>query len=84
MVGKIMDNDTAAISLKAAHTGHLVLSTLYTNSTTETLEYLTQINISGYLLASCLKLIFAQRLMRRLCLYYKKPSLAAINYPEDI
>lgn len=84
MVGEIRDNETAEISLKAAHTGHLVLSTLHTNSTTETLARLTQMNIPSYLLASCLKLIIAQRLMRRLCLHCKKPALAAINYPEDI
>nr|WP_320410098.1 ATPase, T2SS/T4P/T4SS family [Candidatus Hamiltonella defensa] len=62
MVGKIRDNNAAAISLKAAHTGHFVLSTLHTNSTTETLTCLTQMNIPGYLLASCLKLIFCSKI----------------------
>lgn len=84
MIGEIRDNETAEIAVKAAQTGHLVLSTLHTNSTVERLARLTQMNVPGYLLASCLKLIIAQRLIRRLCLNCKQPALTAINYPEDI
>ncbi|WP_338804676.1 type II secretion system protein GspE [Xenorhabdus griffiniae] len=67
MVGEIRDNETAEISMKAAQTGHLVLSTLHTNSTIDTLSRLHNLGISGYTTASCVKLIIAQRLVRKLC-----------------
>ncbi|WP_237385643.1 type II secretion system protein GspE [Xenorhabdus sp. Sc-CR9] len=67
MVGEIRDNETAEISMKAAQTGHLVLSTLHTNSTIDTLSRLQNLGISGYTTASCVKLIIAQRLVRKLC-----------------
>ncbi|PHM74374.1 type II secretion system protein GspE [Xenorhabdus kozodoii] len=67
MVGEIRDNETAEISMKAAQTGHLVLSTLHTNSTVDTLSRLLNLGISGYTTASCVKLIIAQRLVRKLC-----------------
>ncbi|MGJ0626265.1 type II secretion system protein GspE [Xenorhabdus bovienii] len=67
MVGEIRDNETAEISMKAAQTGHLVLSTLHTNSTIDTLSRLQNLGISGYTTASCVKLIIAQRLVRTLC-----------------
>ncbi|MDC9588110.1 type II secretion system protein GspE [Xenorhabdus sp. XENO-10] len=67
MVGEIRDNETAEISMKAAQTGHLVLSTLHTNSTIDTLSRLQNLGISGYTIASCVKLIIAQRLVRKLC-----------------
>ncbi|OCQ53188.1 putative type II secretion system protein E [Photorhabdus australis subsp. thailandensis] len=69
MVGEIRDSETAEISVKAAQTGHLVLSTLHTNSTVDTLSRLQNLGISGYMAASCIKLIIAQRLVRKLCLH---------------
>ncbi|PQQ30268.1 type II secretion system protein GspE [Photorhabdus luminescens] len=72
MVGEIRDSETAEISVKAAQTGHLVLSTLHTNSTIDTLSRLQNLGISGYMAASCIKLIIAQRLVRKLCLRCRK------------
>ncbi len=83
MIGEIRDNETAEIAVKAAQTGHLVLSTLHTNSTADTLTRLMQMDVPGYLLASCLKLVIAQRLVRRLCLRCKQPA-APMYYPANI
>ncbi|WP_281222829.1 type IV-A pilus assembly ATPase PilB [Photobacterium sanguinicancri] len=80
MVGEIRDIETAAIAVKAAQTGHLVLSTLHTNSAAETLTRLTNMGVEDFNLASSLSLIIAQRLARRLCGNCKQPhSLAAIH-----
>ena len=84
MIGEIRDAETAEIAVKAAQTGHLVLSTLHTNSTADTLARLAQIGIPGYLLAACLKLVIAQRLVRRLCVHCKQPSSAQMRYPPHI
>lgn len=67
MVGEIRDGETAEIAIKAAQTGHLVLSTLHTNSTVETITRLEQMGIARWMLASALEIIIAQRLVRRLC-----------------
>lgn len=72
MVGEIRDLETAEICIRAAHTGHLVLSTLHTNSATETLNRLLNLGIPLYNIATSLKLIIAQRLVRRLCEYCKR------------
>ncbi|PHM55697.1 hypothetical protein Xhom_02446 [Xenorhabdus hominickii] len=74
MVGEIRDNETAEISMKAAQTGHLVLSTLHTNSTIDTLSRLQNLGVSGYTTASCVKLIIAQRLVRKLCPHCRQPD----------
>jgi protein transport protein HofB len=74
MLGEIRDTESAEIAVKAAQTGHLVLSTLHTNSTTETLTRLRQMGIPGYLLASALRLVIAQRLVRRLCPRCRSPA----------
>lgn len=71
MVGEIRDYETAEIAIQAAQTGHLVLSTLHTNSSIEGITRLNQIGIERFLIASCLKLIIAQRLVRKLCPYCK-------------
>lgn len=84
MIGEIRDQETAEIAVKAAQTGHLVLSTLHTNSACETLARLTQMGIAGYLLAASLKLVIAQRLVRRLCVYCRTPQKEALNFPKDI
>ncbi|MGF1700001.1 type IV-A pilus assembly ATPase PilB [Photobacterium makurazakiensis] len=67
MVGEIRDLETGGIAVKAAQTGHLVLSTLHTNSAAETITRLTNMGIEDFNLASSLSLIIAQRLARRLC-----------------
>lgn len=67
IVGEICDQKTAEIAIKAAQTGHLVLSILYTNLTKSTLERLENLSISPNLINSCVKLIIAQRLVRKLC-----------------
>lgn len=84
MIGEIRDKETAEIAVKAAQTGHLVLSTLHTNSTCETLTRLTQMGIPGYLLAACLKLVIAQRLVRRLCPHCRYPQVEILHFPTTI
>lgn len=74
MVGEIRDQETAEIAIKAAQTGHLVFSTLHTNDAPGTLTRLANIGIAPYHIASAVKLILAQRLVRRLCNFCKKPS----------
>ena len=75
MVGEIRDLETAEIAVKAAQTGHLVLSTLHTNSAAETITRLTNMGVEDFNLASSLSLIIAQRLARRLCSHCKQPHL---------
>ena len=67
MVGEIRDLETADIAIKAAQTGHLLLSTLHTNSAPETLTRLVNMGIAPYNIASSLLLVIAQRLLRVLC-----------------
>jgi len=67
MVGEIRDLETAEIAIKAAQTGHLVLSTLHTNSAAETLTRLFNMGVAAYNVASSVNIIIAQRLARRLC-----------------
>ncbi|MEM7507897.1 MAG: type II/IV secretion system protein [Pseudomonadota bacterium] len=67
MVGEIRDLETAEVAVEAALTGHLVLSTLHTNSAAATLTRLREMGLAPYLLASALKGVIAQRLVRRLC-----------------
>jgi type IV pilus assembly protein PilB len=69
MVGEIRDKETAEIAIRAAQTGHLVLSTLHTNSAAETLTRLLNMEIAPFNLASALRLVIAQRLVRKLCTY---------------
>ena len=71
MIGEIRDAETAEIAIKASQTGHLVLSTLHTNSTTETLTRLAQMGVEGYQIAASLRLVIAQRLVRKLCPHCK-------------
>jgi type IV pilus assembly protein PilB len=74
LVGEIRDLDTAEIALKAAQTGHLVLSTLHTNDAPQTIVRLMNMGIPAYNLASTLTLIIAQRLARGLCKNCKRPA----------
>ncbi|MBI4655423.1 MAG: Flp pilus assembly complex ATPase component TadA [Elusimicrobia bacterium] len=73
LVGEVRDNETAESCLKAAMTGHLVLSTLHTNSALEAIPRLIDMDIEPYLLASTLLLVAAQRLVRVLCPDCKTP-----------
>lgn len=80
MVGEIRDLETAEIAVKAAQTGHLVLSTLHTNSAPETITRLLNMGVPAYNIASSVSLIIAQRLARRLCKYCAEDET---NVPED-
>jgi type IV pilus assembly protein PilB len=73
MVGEIRDLETAEIAIKAAQTGHLVLSTLHTNDAPKTLTRLVDMGVPPYAIASSVNLIIAQRLARRLCGNCKEP-----------
>jgi len=74
MVGEIRDLETADISIKAAQTGHLVLSTLHTNDAPTTLTRLLNMGVAPFNIASSVILITAQRLGRKLCMHCKKPE----------
>jgi type IV pilus assembly protein PilB len=73
MVGEIRDLETAEIAIKAAQTGHLVLSTLHTNDAPQTLTRLIDMGVKPYAIATSVSLIIAQRLARRLCSNCKQP-----------
>jgi len=89
MVGEIRDLETAEIAIKAAQTGHLVLSTLHTNSAAETLTRLLNMGVPSYNVASSVTIIIAQRLARRLCPQCKteevltETQLAEQGFPAD-
>ncbi len=74
MVGEIRDLETAEIAIKAAQTGHLVLSTLHTNSAAETITRMLNMGVPGFNLATSVSLIIAQRLARRLCKECAEPA----------
>jgi len=73
MVGEIRDLETAEIAIKAAQTGHLVLSTLHTNDAPQTLSRMMNMGVQAFNLATAVSLIIAQRLARRLCKHCKQP-----------
>ena len=89
MVGEIRDLETAEIAIKAAQTGHLVMSTLHTNSAAETLTRLRNMGVPSFNIATSVNLIIAQRLARKLCSTCKKEvdvprdTLLAEGFPED-
>ncbi|MGA8266361.1 MAG: ATPase, T2SS/T4P/T4SS family, partial [Candidatus Acidiferrales bacterium] len=74
LVGEIRDFETAEIAVKAALTGHLVLSTLHTNDAPSTISRLMNMGIEPFLVATSVNLICAQRLVRRVCSNCKEPS----------
>ncbi|ASF45537.1 type IV-A pilus assembly ATPase PilB [Methylovulum psychrotolerans] len=80
MVGEIRDLETADIAVKAAQTGHLVLSTLHTNDAPQTLNRLMQMGVAPFNIVSAVNLIMAQRLARRLCERCKAP----IKFPDKL
>ncbi len=73
MIGEIRDHETADVAVKAALTGHLVLSTLHTNSAPATLTRLIDMGLEPYLVAASVRLAIAQRLVRRLCRHCRVP-----------
>lgn len=79
MVGEIRDLETAEIAIKAAQTGHMVLSTLHTNSAPETLTRLRNMGVPSFNIATSVNLVIAQRLARRLCSQCKE----AVEVPEQ-
>lgn len=83
MVGEIRDYETADITMKAAQTGHLVLSTLHTNSAVESLLRLHNMGVETYNVASTVKLIVAQRLVRELC-HCKEEDIVDSGYLETL
>lgn len=90
MVGEVRDLETAEIAVKAAQTGHLVLSTLHTNSAAETLTRLANMGVPSFNIASSVSLIIAQRLVRRLCEHCKSSrddmpiqSLVELGFTES-
>ena len=80
MVGEIRDPETAEIAVKAAQTGHLVLSTLHTNDAPQTLNRLAQMGVASFNIASSVLLIMAQRLARRLCEHCK----TEVDLPDPV
>jgi type IV pilus assembly protein PilB len=79
MVGEVRDLETAEIAIKAAQTGHLVLSTLHTNDAPQTLTRLVDMGVKPYAIATSMSLIIAQRLARRLCNHCKQP----LDIPQE-
>ena len=90
LVGEIRDFETAEIAVKAALTGHLVLSTLHTNDAPSTINRLMNMGIEPFLVASSLNLVCAQRLVRRVCVNCKieddvpPPALEQIGFSSDL
>ena len=80
MVGEIRDLETAEIAIKAAQTGHMVMSTLHTNSAAETLTRLRNMGVPSFNIATSVNLIIAQRLARKLCTHCKKE----VSLPRDV
>ncbi len=89
MVGEIRDIETGEISIKAAQTGHMVLSTLHTNDAPQTISRLLNMGIAPFNIASAVSLVIAQRLARRLCEHCKtpvsipKPALLKEGFKEE-
>lgn len=89
MVGEIRDLETAEIAIKAAQTGHMVMSTLHTNSAPETLTRLRNMGVASFNIATSVNLVIAQRLARRLCSQCKAPvdvpkqSLLELGFTEQ-
>ncbi len=89
LIGEIRDEETAILGVRAALTGHLVLSTLHTNTAIGALARLKDLGVSSYLLSTSLKGVLAQRLIRKLCVRcrrtgeYSSQELKEYNLPED-
>ena len=83
MIGEIRDYETASIAVQASITGHLVVSTIHTNSASATLTRLIDMGVESFLLADSVVGVIAQRLVRRLCTACRKPKKAA-DFEKDI
>jgi len=84
MVGEIRDDETAGIAIQASLTGHVVLSTLHTNSAAAAISRLMDMGVEDYLLASTLRVVMAQRLVRTLCETCKKPEMPSEAMLEEL
>ncbi len=89
LIGEIRDRETAEMAIKAALTGHLVLSTLHTNSAPATIDRLVNMGVDPFLIAAAVQLVCAQRLVRRICASCKTPTavspaiLGQIGFAEE-
>lgn len=84
MVGEIRDGETAEIAIRSALTGHLVLSTLHTNDASSAITRLIEMGVEPFLVASSVKMILAQRLLRRLCDHCKKEVVPNQEQTEEL
>jgi type IV pilus assembly protein PilB len=84
MVGEIRDRDTAEISMRAALTGHFVLSTLHTNDAPSAITRLTEMGVEPFVVASAISAVLAQRLARRLCEHCREPYAPTAHELEKI
>jgi general secretion pathway protein E len=84
MVGEMRDRETAAIGIQAALTGHLVLTTLHTNTATDAVVRLADMGIETYLIASSLRGVLGQRLVRRLCERCRVPDPDAAGAVQEL
>ncbi len=84
MIGEIRDTETAEIAVRASITGHLVVSTLHTNSTANTVSRLIDMGVEPYLIADSLVGVIAQRLVRRLCKDCKKPHVVTMEEKREL
>ncbi|MGI9422861.1 MAG: GspE/PulE family protein [Hyphomicrobiaceae bacterium] len=83
MVGEMRDTETASIGVHAALTGHLVLTTLHTNSAPSAITRLLDMGIDGFLLASSLRCIVGQRLVRKICKFCRRPDSDLAEHDPD-
>jgi len=84
MVGEIRDQETIEIAIRAALTGHLVLSTIHTNSAVSTLTRITDMGVKPYLITSSIRGIISQRLVRKVCEFCKEEYIADPKVSEEI
>lgn len=79
MLGEIRDSETATIAIRAAITGHVVLSTLHTNDALSAVSRLKDMGVEGYMVASSIKVVIAQRLVRKVCPHCKNPRNTSLE-----
>ena len=84
MIGEIRDGETASTAIQASITGHLVVSTLHTNSTANTITRLLDMGTESYLIADAVTGVIAQRLVRRLCPFCKEEYYASEEEKEEL
>jgi general secretion pathway protein E len=84
MIGEIRDAETARIAIQSALTGHLVFSTLHTNGAAASITRLIDMGVENYLIASTVKAVLAQRLVRRLCPHCAAPSVLTEQWEQKL